>query len=153
MAMKTTLCTLLCEVPVSTVQSLCRIAYLTFVQSHSYQVLTKVKEKVEAKAKEKIKNEGMWRVLLHNDEIHTFDYVTHSIVKVVKQLSRKKAHQITVQTHSAGQASVIIVWKALAETYCLGLQRQGLTASIAPDSGFKKNDDNGGGGPDTDGGS
>jgi len=108
--------------------------------------------------KEKIKNEGMWRVLLHNDEIHTFDYVTHSIVKIVKQLSRKKAHEITVQTHSAGQASVIVVWKALAETYCLGLQRQGLTASIAPDAGFKKNDKDGDGdgegggggkGPDT----
>ena len=54
------------------------------------RVLTKLKEKVEveAKAKSKIKNEGMWRVLLHNDEIHTFDYVTHSIVKTVKQLSR-----------------------------------------------------------------
>ena len=90
----------------------------------------------------------MWRVLLHNDEIHTFDYVTHSIVKIVKQLTRKKAHQITVETHSSGQATVIIVWKDLAENYCMGLQRQGLTASIAPDSGFKKSGGGDGDGPE-----
>ncbi|GMI09295.1 hypothetical protein TrLO_g2054 [Triparma laevis f. longispina] len=114
----------------------------------------RVEEEVQAKAKEKISDENQWRVLLHNDEIHTFDYVTHSIVKIVKQLTRKKAHQITVQTHSAGMATVIIVWKDLAEKYCMGLQRQGLTASIAPDSGFKKNDGgdggDGGDGPSTD---
>ena len=105
------------------------------------------------KKKEKQTNESMWRVLLHNDEIHTFDYVTHSIVKTVKQLTRKKAHEITVQTHSAGMSTVITVWKDLAQTYCLGLQRQGLTASIAPDSGFKggkggDGDEDGGGGDD-----
>ena len=60
---------------------------------------------------------------------------------------RKKAHEITVQTHGAGQANVITVWKAMAETYCLGLQRQGLTASIAPDAGFKKGEGDGGGEP------
>ena len=108
----------------------------------------RVEEEVVAKSKEKQTNEPMWRVLLHNDEIHTFDYVTHSIVKIVKQLTRKKAHQITIQTHSAGQATVIIVWKQLAETYCMGLQKQGLTASIAPDSGFKKGGGGGDGGED-----
>lgn len=65
---------------------------------------------------------------------------------------RKKAHEITVQTHGAGQANVITVWKAMAETYCLGLQRQGLTASIAPDAGFKKGEGGGGGDGDGDGG-
>ena len=50
-------------------------------------VKDKLDEEVVAKAKEKITNESMWRVLLHNDEIHTFDYVTHSIVKIVKQVS------------------------------------------------------------------
>ncbi len=110
----------------------------------------KEKEETVQKQKEKLTNEGMWRVLLHNDEIHTFDYVTHSIVKTVKQLTRKKAHEITIETHSAGQATVIVVWKDLAEGYCLGLQRQGLTASIAPDSGFKKSGGGDGDGPATD---
>jgi len=109
-------------------------------------VLVKDREETASvtKKKEKLTNESMWRVLLHNDEIHTFDYVTHSIVKTIKQLTRKKAHEITVQTHSAGLATCIVVWKEEAEKYCLGLQRQGLTASISPDSGFKKGGGKGG---------
>jgi hypothetical protein len=50
------------------------------------QVITKdrVKETVEedTAAKEDLSNESWWRVILHNDEIHTFDYVTMSITKV-----------------------------------------------------------------------
>ena len=51
-----------------------------------------------------------WRVLLHNDDIHTFEYVTNCLVKareslgvdergsclqVVQHLSRRKAYSIT----------------------------------------------------------
>jgi ATP-dependent Clp protease adapter protein ClpS len=115
------------------------------------KVRIKDRESTESKQKENVISDTPWRVLLHNDEIHTFDYVTQSIVKIIKQLTRKKAHEITVQTHSAGQATVIVVWKELAETYCMGLQRQGLTASIAPDSGFKGGKDGEGGDGDGDG--
>lgn len=31
--------------------------------------------------KEELAKEQWWRVILHNDEIHTFDYVTSSIIK------------------------------------------------------------------------
>jgi len=109
-------------------------------------VKDRVKEVTKAKNKEKLDKEGWWRVLLHNDNVHTFDYVTFAIVKVVKQLSRKKAHQITMTTHKSGVATVTVVWKNKAEQYCLGLQQCGLTASIAPDKQFKKNSEGGEGG-------
>jgi ATP-dependent Clp protease adapter protein ClpS len=94
-------------------------------------VITKTKPAV--REKEKTAKEPMWRVLLHNDNIHTFDYVTHTLVKVVKTLTRYKAHRITVHAHKAGVATVTTTWKQLAEEYCQGLQREGLTSSIMPD--------------------
>ena len=66
-------------------------------------------------------------------QVHTFDYVTMAIVKVVKTITRKKAHRITVQAHSAGTATVTTTWKQMAKTMCLKLQKFGLTSSIAPD--------------------
>lgn len=56
--------------------------------------------------------------------------------KVVRTVSRKKAHRITMQAHTSGVATVTTTWKAMAEEYCKGLQMQGLTSSIAPDSSF-----------------
>ena len=102
-------------------------------------VIEVAKPKVDkvTKRKEKTEKESNWRVLLHNDDIHTFDYVTMSIVKVVRTVTRKKAHRITMIAHSSGTATVTTTWKALAEDYCKGLQMHGLTSSIAPDSAFK----------------
>jgi ATP-dependent Clp protease adapter protein ClpS len=100
-------------------------------------VITKPKIEKKTERKAKTEREPSWRVLLHNDDVHTFDYVTGAIVKVVRTVSRKKAHRITMQAHSSGVATVTTTWKALAEDYCKGLQMHGLTSSIAPDSSFK----------------
>ncbi|KAG5188390.1 ribosomal protein L7/L12, C-terminal/adaptor protein ClpS-like protein, partial [Tribonema minus] len=99
----------------------------------SVLVKDRVKEKVEdqVQRKEQLDKEKWWRVILHNDDIHTFDYVTLSITKVVKKLTMKIAYEITMETHKAGKATVTQAWKSQAETYCLGLQQCGLTASIA----------------------
>ena len=66
-------------------------------------------------------------------QVHTFDYVNMAICKVVKTITRKKAHRITVQCHSYGTATVTTTWKQMAKTMCLKLQKYGLTSSIAPD--------------------
>lgn len=100
-------------------------------------VAVKVKPKRKTKKEKKEELEHNWRVLLHNDDIHTFDYVITAIVSVVKTVSRKKAHRVTMEAHSCGVSTVTTTWKQLAEEYCLGLQRYGLTTSIAPDSLFK----------------
>eukprot|EP00871_Galdieria_phlegrea_P003807 jgi/Galph1/4427/GphlegSOOS_G3030.1 len=100
-------------------------------------VAVKVKPKRKTRKEKKEELEHNWRVLLHNDDIHTFDYVISAIVSVVKVISRKKAHRVTMEAHSCGVSTVTTTWKQLAEEYCLGLQRYGLTTSIAPDSLFK----------------
>eukprot|EP00927_Polykrikos_kofoidii_P061768 TRINITY_DN56604_c0_g1_i1.p1 TRINITY_DN56604_c0_g1~~TRINITY_DN56604_c0_g1_i1.p1 ORF type:complete len:324 (+),score=38.63 TRINITY_DN56604_c0_g1_i1:90-974(+) len=99
------------------------------------------KERVDKKAqmKEQFDKEKWWRVLLHNDEIHTFEYVTGCLTRTVKHLSRRKAYNITWEAHSSGMATVACVWKSLAEQFCVNLQQSGLTVSIAPDSQFSGN--------------
>ena len=88
--------------------------------------------------------EKMWRVLLHNDDVHTFDYVTMAIANVVETVKRKKAFNIAVQAHSQGMSTVTCADKQQCKSYCLGLQKHGLTVSIAPDG----TNEDGEGGPE-----
>lgn len=99
-------------------------------------VTTIEKDKVESQVEEQKKKEEMWRVVLHNDEVHTFNYVIRSLCKVIGTLDRKASFEICVQTHGIGKATVTKTWKKQAEQFCLGLQRQGLTVSISPDKDF-----------------
>jgi len=105
---------------------------------------TIVLDKTETKSAQKEDKEEEWRVVLHNDEVHTFNYVIQSLCKVVQTIDRKRAFDICVVTHGTGKATITKTFKAQAMKYCLGLQRQGLTASIAPESRFG----DGGGEPD-----
>ena len=104
------------------------------------QVIDKIKTEEE---QEEIK-EKMWRVVLHNDEVHTFNYVVRSLTKIIGTLDRKAAFEICVQTHGIGKATVTKTWKKQAEQFCLGLQRQGLTVSISPDEDFEGGHSGGG---------
>lgn len=105
---------------------------------------TIVIDKTDTEMQEDETPEEQWRVILHNDEVHTFNYVIRSLQKVMGTLDKKKAFDICTVTHGQGQATVDLCWKAQAMKYCLGLQRQGLTASIAPDGKFEGGGDDGG---------
>jgi ATP-dependent Clp protease adapter protein ClpS len=93
-------------------------------------------DKTESQVEEKKNKEKMWRVVLHNDEVHTFNYVIRSLTKIVGTLDRAASFEVCVQTHGIGKATVTKTWKKQAEQFCLGLQRQGLTVSISPDEDF-----------------
>eukprot|EP00551_Chaetoceros_affinis_P001654 CAMPEP_0203643846 /NCGR_PEP_ID=MMETSP0088-20131115/9288_1 /ASSEMBLY_ACC=CAM_ASM_001087 /TAXON_ID=426623 /ORGANISM="Chaetoceros affinis, Strain CCMP159" /LENGTH=195 /DNA_ID=CAMNT_0050500159 /DNA_START=32 /DNA_END=619 /DNA_ORIENTATION=- len=113
---------------------------------------TIVIDKTEAKEDQEEKIEEQWRVVLHNDEVHTFNYVIQSLCKIIGTLDRKRAFDICVLTHGSGKATITKTWKDQAMKYCLGLQRQGLTASIAPESRFSGDGGDGGGGGEPDSG-
>lgn len=113
------------------------------------------------------------RLLLHNDDVHTFEYVTFMLQKIIPTISNAKAYSLTMTTHCEGvstvgprrdagffpprdapssalsRAQVSQTAKPLAQKYCVQLQKGGLTASISPDSNFKNNRS---GGEDGDGG-
>ncbi|GAB68864.1 ATP-dependent Clp protease adaptor protein ClpS containing protein [Plasmodium cynomolgi strain B] len=68
----------------------------------------------------------------------SFTYVTDIIVKVIGQISKAKAHTITVEAHSTGQALILSTWRSQAERYCEELQKNGLTVSIIHESQLKE---------------
>ena len=103
-------------------------------------------ERTEAKSKEEKRDESQWRVILHNDEVHTFNYVVDALTKILPEYNKKKAFDLCVVVHGSGKGTVTAVWKDKAEQYCMGLQRHGLTVSIAPDKNFKGGGDGDGGG-------
>jgi ATP-dependent Clp protease adapter protein ClpS len=107
-------------------------------------ITTITKERTETKAEEQKRKEEMWRVVLHNDEVHTFNYVIRSLTKIIGTLDRTASFEICVETHGVGKATVTKTWKKQAEQFCLGLQRQGLTVSISPDEDFKGGHSGGG---------
>lgn len=100
-------------------------------------VSTIIADKIEEDTEQEEIKEEMWRVVLHNDEVHTFNYVIRSLGKVVGTLDKKASFEICVETHGVGKATVTKTWKKQAEQFCLGLQRQGLTVSISPDKDFE----------------
>ena len=99
-------------------------------------ISTIIADKIEEETEDEEIKEEMWRVVLHNDEVHTFNYVIRSLSKVVGTLDKKASFEICVETHGVGKATVTKTWKKQAEQFCLGLQRQGLTVSISPDKDF-----------------
>ena len=98
--------------------------------------------------KEDLDVDNFWRLLLHNDDVHTFEYVTDMIMSTVPTVSQAKAHHMTMTTHTDGVSTVTQTVKELAQKYCMKLQMAGLTASISPDAGFEGGDEDGDG-PDT----
>lgn len=107
-------------------------------------VSTIIADKIEEETEDEEIKEEMWRVVLHNDEVHTFNYVIRSLSKVVGTLDKKASFEICVETHGVGKATVTKTWKKQAEQFSLGLQRQGLTVSISPDKDFEGGHSGGG---------
>jgi ATP-dependent Clp protease adaptor protein ClpS len=74
-----------------------------------------------------------YRVLLHNDDFNSMEYVVESLLKVVPSLSMPQAVNIMMQAHVSGVAVVIICALEPAEFYCEGLNGKGLTSTIEPE--------------------
>lgn len=70
------------------------------------------------------------KVILHNDDHNTMDYVVASLVRCVPSLSIQRATEIMLEAHNTGRAVVIACPLELAELYRDRLQSRGLTATI-----------------------
>lgn len=74
-----------------------------------------------------------YRVLLHNDDFNSMEYVVESLVQTVPSLTIPQAVDIMMQAHNAGTAMVITCAFEHAEFYCESLRSKGLTSSIEAD--------------------
>lgn len=68
-------------------------------------------------------------LVLHNDDIHTFDYVIESLVEVCKH-DVVQAEQCTYIVHYNGKCDVLKGTKDYLEQHKAGLAQRGLTVTI-----------------------
>lgn len=71
-----------------------------------------------------------YRVILHNDDVHSTDEVVRALRKSVPSLSQRKAILIMLQAHVTGRATVVICAREQAEYYAERLGTFGLTVTI-----------------------
>lgn len=60
---------------------------------------------VEPKVEEKIDEDKPWKLILYNDEIHTFDEVINQLIKAL-HCNEQKAEELTIKVHTEGKAIV-----------------------------------------------
>lgn len=58
-----------------------------------------------------------YAVLLHNDEVHSMDYVVDALLKSVPGLTQPEAIDIMLEAHSEGRGVVIVCPLEQAEHY------------------------------------
>lgn len=79
------------------------------------------------------KHAPRYRVLLHNDDFNSMEYVVQTLMKTVAGLTQPQAVNIMMEAHNSGVALVITCALEHAEFYCETLKNHGLTSTIEPD--------------------
>lgn len=74
-----------------------------------------------------------YRVLLHNDEFNSMEYVVQTLMKTVPSLTQPQAVSIMMEAHTNGLALVITCALEHAEFYSETLKNHGLSSTIEPD--------------------
>ena len=69
-------------------------------------------------------------VILHNDEVHSMDFVINALLKSVPEINADMASMIMLEAHNTGRAVVVVCPLETAEFYRDRLATFGLGASI-----------------------
>jgi ATP-dependent Clp protease adaptor protein ClpS len=73
-----------------------------------------------------------FKVVLHNDDVNTFEHVILSILKLTP-LKEPEAIERTIEAHETGQALLLITNKERAELYVEQFASLSLTVTCEPD--------------------
>lgn len=74
-----------------------------------------------------------YRVLLHNDDFNSMEYVVQVLMKTVPSITQPQAVSIMMEAHTNGIALVIICAQEHAEFYSETLNAHGLSSTIEPE--------------------
>jgi ATP-dependent Clp protease adaptor protein ClpS len=74
-----------------------------------------------------------YRVLLHNDDFNSMEYVVQVLLTTVPNLTQPQAVSIMMEAHTNGIALVITCAQEHAEFYCETLKNHGLISTIEPE--------------------
>jgi ATP-dependent Clp protease adaptor protein ClpS len=74
-----------------------------------------------------------YKVLLHNDDVNTFDHVVRSVMGLTP-LQEEEAIQKTLEAHDQGVALLLVTHRERAELYQEQFTSLSLTVTIEPDA-------------------
>lgn len=74
-----------------------------------------------------------YRVLIHNDDFNSMEYVVQALIKTVPSLTQPQAVSIMMEAHTNGIALVTTCALEPAEFYCETLKNHGIISTIEPD--------------------
>ncbi len=74
-----------------------------------------------------------YRVILHNDDVNTFDHVIDSILRLTP-LKEPEAVARTLEAHQTGSSILLVTHKERAELYVEQFASRGLTVTCEPDN-------------------
>lgn len=74
-----------------------------------------------------------WKVLLHNDDVHSMDEVIEAI-RQLTPLNRQDAEARMTEAHKTGVALLLVTHKERAELYVEQFATKGLTATCEADA-------------------
>jgi ATP-dependent Clp protease adaptor protein ClpS len=86
----------------------------------------------EAVTQEQTRHLPPFKVLLHNDDVNTFEHVILAILKITP-LKEPEAIERTIEAHETGQAVLLITNQERAELYVDQFASLSLTATCEPD--------------------
>ena len=87
---------------------------------------------VEPDTDEKVRQLPPYRVLLHNDDVSTFEHVILTILKLTS-LNERDAVQRTIEAHEKGLSLLLMTHRERAERYVEQFTTFQLTVTCEPD--------------------
>lgn len=75
----------------------------------------------------------LWKVIVHNDDVNTFNHVIHTFMEIV-YMDENEAIEKTGEVHHQGLSVVSITHKEKAEFLMERLMSKRLTVTIEPDA-------------------
>ncbi len=87
----------------------------------------------ELDAEQQTRHLPPFRVILHNDDVNTFEHVIRTILELTP-LSEQEAVQKTIEAHETGLSLLLVTHQERAELYVEQFASKGLTVTCEPDN-------------------
>ena len=94
--------------------------------------MSEMQSVTETVTEERVEHLPPFKVVLHNDDVNTFEHVIVSILKITP-LEEPEAIEKTIEAHETGQAVLLITNRERAELYVEQFASLSLTATCEPD--------------------
>jgi ATP-dependent Clp protease adaptor protein ClpS len=93
---------------------------------------TQILDRPDVKPEVKRKHDPGYRVLLHNDDFNSMEFVVEVLLTTVSGMTEPRAVNVMMEAHTTGVGLVTTCALEHAEFYCEQLKSHGLTSTIEP---------------------